>query len=89
MYKTALNTTDQVVVIDSDGRSLGGYEYGAVNPDDSLVVEAISTGKLRLITKSELNSKDVDPQAKLVDQQTSSLNPSGPVIDEPATEATK
>lgn len=46
MSKPAKNTTDGPVVIDDDGHTLGGGEWGQVDPDAHRVQDLVAAGFL-------------------------------------------
>lgn len=46
MLKPAKNTSSGPVVIDGEGHTLGGGEWGQVDPDDARAVEAVDAGLL-------------------------------------------
>ena len=56
----AFNPTDRPVVIDDEGRQLGGGEWGRVDPDASPVVTALGLGAL-LVYPDGLGD-DPDPE---------------------------
>lgn len=69
-----MNVTDRPIIIDDAGRSLGGGEFGAVDPACNAVSEALAQGFLRLQPESMARMPDVAPQAAAVHKQVGLLN---------------
>lgn len=62
-FKTVFNTTDSPVVVDSEGRSIGGFEHGTVDTTEDLASDAMDA---HVLIPSVLPTGDVevDPQVK-------------------------
>ncbi len=73
IYQTVYNTTDQPVVIDADGRTVGGREWASVRSDSVHVLEAVNSSKLAVVDDVG-KGQDVDSEAKKVHEQTQKLN---------------
>lgn len=63
MYRPAFNRTDGPVLIDADGRQLGGHEWGAVDTTSDEVKSAVQLGRLSVFTGDAL-ADDASPEAK-------------------------
>lgn len=61
MPKPAYNPTDRPVVIDDDGHTLGGREWGAADPDTDRVRALVDAGEL--VLRDDL-PKNADPQVR-------------------------
>lgn len=62
-YQVAYNPTDAPVLIDFEGRSLGGREWGVVDRSDELVVAALEADRLRTYPSGVDAADDTDPDA--------------------------
>ena len=62
-FVVGFNTTDAPIVIDADGRSLGGYEWGAVRAATQIVRAHVDGGRLVLHPELEAGKvpDDADP----------------------------
>lgn len=63
MYVPAKNPTDAPVVIDFEGRVLGGGEWGVVDRHDDAAEAAIADGRLVLYPSGVKAGPDVEPDA--------------------------
>lgn len=63
MYVPAYNVTDTAVVIDSEGRTLGGGEWGAVDRHDPVAQAAIGDSRLVIHPDLDASAADVDQAA--------------------------
>lgn len=68
MYKMAFNTTNSSIVIDTDGRSLGGGDWGAIDTVDDAAKPTIESGDV--VTFDGKLGKDADPRAVEASEQT-------------------
>jgi hypothetical protein len=62
MFRPAFNGTDQPLVIDDDGRTLGGNEWGAVDADTDRVKTHVEAGSL-IVVDPESISEAANPDA--------------------------
>lgn len=88
MYVTVFNASDTPVLLDEDGRSVGGGEWATADPDDAVTAAALEAGDL---VEVETPDEDVDeryqnPQAMETFKQTKDRNSSN---DEPKKSASK
>lgn len=72
MYITAFNTTDRPVVIDDEGRTLGGQSWGPVLTTADQVKEALAAGALVKVT-ADASAEDLSPDAKTAIEATEQL----------------
>lgn len=64
-FRTAYNPTAGPVLIDDEGHSLGGHEWGPVEAGHSVVDEAVERGALTLLaTDTEAEAAKADPDAE-------------------------
>lgn len=63
MFRPAYNRTDRPVVIDAEGRQLGGLEWGAVDIELDEVKKAVDAGEL-FVHDVEAFAGDASDEAK-------------------------
>lgn len=68
MYAVAHNVTDRPVVIDDEGRVLGGGEWGALDTTDETAKAALEAGYVVTPTVAGGVARDVELAVELVDQ---------------------
>ena len=71
-YVTAYNTTDRPVLIDDEGRTLGGGEWGPVLTTEEPARMALDAGTLVKVAEPK-NLDDVTPEARSAFERTSEL----------------
>lgn len=63
-YVPAQNVSDAQVIIDDEGRTLGGGEWGAVDRHDEFAQVAVGDGRLVLHPDLDGSTPGIDPAAK-------------------------
>lgn len=96
MFRPAHNRTDRPVLIDAEGRQLGGREWGAVDDSADEVIAAVDAGELVLYDKPF--EADANPDAVAAEKAAAELEKkstrkprssgSTPTGDAPAADAT-
>ena len=62
VVKTAFNPNDTPVVVDADGHTVGGHEWGTVETTEVVVSDALDAGRLVLVDV-DAGASDLAPQA--------------------------
>lgn len=65
MYQAAYNPGDTPVVIDRDGRTLGGREWGPVLTTEEDAKAAFSDGRLIKVAAEDLDSANADARSAI------------------------
>ena len=73
MFRTAYNTTDAPVVVDSEGRSIGGGEWGTVETTEDAVKAALEAGSLEIIAGELDDGPGQNPDALKAQEETQRL----------------
>lgn len=66
MYKTAFNPGDSPVVVDGEGRTIGGGEWGTVQTTEDSASAALDSGALVIVEVDDAESGDLNPEAREV-----------------------
>lgn len=69
VYQTVFNRLDTPVVIDTEGRSIGGGEWGTVNTEEEAVKRALEAEWLTEVEERE-DTDNIDPRAAEAFEQT-------------------
>ncbi len=69
MYQVAQNVTDQPVVIDAVGRTVGGLEFTPIDDQEPAAQRAIETGRLVVISSNIKSLPDQSPEALAAQEQ--------------------
>lgn len=72
MYSTAYNRTESPIVVDEDGRTLGGGEWGTVDTTGELVKAAQAAGWVVVFPDLEATA-DTAPDAREAIEQTKAI----------------
>lgn len=56
MFQAAYNVTDQPVLVDQYGRSIGGREFAPVDVDQEAAQAAIASGSIRIYDDGQITS---------------------------------
>lgn len=82
MYKTAYNTTDSPVVVDEEGRVLGGREWGTVDDTFEGVKRGAAEGRLHVFHQRFDEGPGQNPDAIAAQQRTAELEERRKVVAE-------
>lgn len=71
VYSTVFNTTDQPIVVDAEGRAVGGREWGTV---ETLAEQAAAALSARHLVVIEKIAKNADPRALAAAARTAEVS---------------